>query len=134
MGFYGNVSAAQNTTFTFDRIYPNFALMSENCAVDGVYPGRYVLVEYDSSLTIGSRGFMRVFRDGSLYYIDKQHSQLVLYGNTNTINTITPGRLAYYTENDDWDGLTEDPGLVTFLICCNTTADIVGQTPAAFRE
>jgi hypothetical protein len=45
--------------------------MSENCAVDGVYPGRYVLVEYDSDLTIGSRGFMRVFRSGNLYYIDK---------------------------------------------------------------
>ena len=134
MGFYGNVSAAQNTTFTFDRIYPNFALMSENCSVDGVYPGRYVLVEYDSALTIGSRGFMRVFRDGALYYIDKQHSQPVLYGTTNTVNTITPGRLAYYTENDDWDGLTEEPGLVTFLICCNTNEDIPGQTPAVFRE
>lgn len=134
MGFYGNVSAAQNTTFTFDRIYPNFALMSENCGVDGVYPGRYVLVEYDSALTIGSRGFMRVFRDGGSYYIDKQHSQMVLYGSSNTVNTITPGRLAYYTENDDWDGLTGEPGLVTFLICCNTTSDTVGQTPAAFRE
>lgn len=134
MGFYGNVSAAQNTTFTFDRIYPNFALMSENCAVDGVYPGRYVLVEYDSDLTIGSRGFMRVFRSGNLYYIDKTRTQQVLYGETNTINTITPGRLAYYTENDDYDGLTTDPGLVTFLICCNTTSDIPGSTPAAFRE
>lgn len=137
MGFYGNVSNAQNVTFTFDRIYPNFALMSENCAVDGVYPGRFVLVEYDTALTIGTRGFLRVFRgnDGQ-YYIDplRTPETLLYYGGTDSSNTITHGRLAYYTENDDYDGLTGEPGLVTFLICSNTQSDLSGSVPAEFVE
>lgn len=46
MGFYGNISNTSKTTFTFDRIYNNRLQMDNNCASDGVFLGRYVLVEY----------------------------------------------------------------------------------------
>lgn len=46
MGFYGNVANINKTNMTFDKIYSNRKIMDENCANDGVYSGRYVLVEY----------------------------------------------------------------------------------------
>ncbi|WP_444210519.1 hypothetical protein [Dialister succinatiphilus] len=46
MGFYGNITNTSKTTFAFDRIYNNRLQMDNNCASDGVFLGRYVLVEY----------------------------------------------------------------------------------------
>lgn len=49
MGFYGNslaASSAAKTQFTFDRIYSNRYEMDYNCLNDGVYIGRYILIDY----------------------------------------------------------------------------------------
>ena len=49
MGFYGNslaASSAAKTQFTFDRIYSNRYEMELNCLNDGVYIGRYILIDY----------------------------------------------------------------------------------------
>lgn len=48
MGFYGNITNENKTTFKFDRTYSNRTVMDKNASTDGVYPGRYVLVDYDS--------------------------------------------------------------------------------------
>lgn len=48
MGFYGNITNTSKTQFTFDRIYANRSIMDKNATADGVFIGRYVLVEYDS--------------------------------------------------------------------------------------
>ncbi len=47
MGFYGNITNASRTQFSFDKIYPNKYEMFANATTDGVYVGRYALVEYD---------------------------------------------------------------------------------------
>lgn len=47
MGFYGNISNVNKTNMTFDKIYSNRKSMDESCALDGVYAGRYVLVQYE---------------------------------------------------------------------------------------
>jgi hypothetical protein len=47
MGFYGHITNVQRTSMSFDRIYPNRFTMDERAGNDGVYAGRYVLVEYD---------------------------------------------------------------------------------------
>ena len=52
-GFYGNIRNATSNSFKFDRVYSNRALMDKNCNSDGVFGGRYVLVEYDQGLTEG---------------------------------------------------------------------------------
>ena len=49
MGFYGNITSATKTGFSFDRIYPNRRAMEVNTKSDNVYIGRYVLVDYDST-------------------------------------------------------------------------------------
>ena len=45
MGFYGNITNTSRTTFQFDKIYPSRKTMDAACREDGVYNGRYVLVE-----------------------------------------------------------------------------------------
>lgn len=48
MGFYGNITNTSRTSFSFDKIYSNRYDMDTSRGSDGVYVGRYVLVEYDS--------------------------------------------------------------------------------------
>lgn len=50
MGFYGNITNTSRTQFQFDRTYPNRYSMDLNKNTDGVYIGRYVLVEYDKTM------------------------------------------------------------------------------------
>lgn len=47
MGFYGNITNISKTQFTFDKRYPNRVTMDDRASTDGVFVGRYVLVEYD---------------------------------------------------------------------------------------
>lgn len=49
MGFYGNITNTNKTTFQFDKIYPNRLSMDANVNNDGIFIGRYVLVEYDQN-------------------------------------------------------------------------------------
>jgi len=46
-GFYGNISTSNRSAFTFDKVYANRRSMDQEGAGDGVFLGRYVLVEYD---------------------------------------------------------------------------------------
>lgn len=47
MAFYGRINNNQaNTSMTFDKVYPNRTEMDKNAADDGVFVGRFVLVEY----------------------------------------------------------------------------------------
>lgn len=46
--FYGNITNTSKTQFQFDKIYSNRYEMEKQKSIDGIYAGRYVLVEYDS--------------------------------------------------------------------------------------
>lgn len=54
MSFYGNISNTSRTHFQFDRVYANRWEMESNKRTDGIYAGRFVLVEYDSQLHMDS--------------------------------------------------------------------------------
>lgn len=47
MGFYGNITNVNKTSFTFDKTYPNRKAMDDAIVTDGIYVGRFVLVDYD---------------------------------------------------------------------------------------
>lgn len=47
MGFYGNITNTSRTQFQFDKVYSNRWEMDSQKAIDGIYAGRYVLIEYD---------------------------------------------------------------------------------------
>ena len=46
MSLYGNVKRVASSTFQFDRVYPNRVAMEAAQNTDGVYAGRYILIEY----------------------------------------------------------------------------------------
>ena len=54
MGFYGNITNVNKSTFQFDKTYPNRTDMDASAASDGVFVGRYVLVDYDEGSTVAS--------------------------------------------------------------------------------
>lgn len=60
MGFYGNITNTSKTQFSFDKRYPNRVSMDEAASWDGVYIGRYVLVEYEEPASTAS--FLNVYR------------------------------------------------------------------------
>lgn len=69
MGFYGNITNTAKTQFQFDRIFSNRYEMDgeDRVNADGVYIGRYVLVEYDTETHFDT--FLQVQKkDGVLYY------------------------------------------------------------------
>lgn len=78
MGFYGNISNTSKTTFTFDRIYNNRLQMDNNCASDGVFLGRYVLVEYGLPASQYIIGYLD--NNGNMYDdpADRSDSHIIL--------------------------------------------------------
>ena len=81
MGFYGNITNTSRTQFVFDKVYSSRYEMDFNCAKDGVYAGRYVLVEYevDTSEDIYKKNFYCV--DGEMYtQLDTSHGMNIYSG------------------------------------------------------
>ena len=75
MGFYGNVINTTRTQFSFDRIYSNKYEMMTNASKDGVFAGRYVLVEYDKE-TSGDSFISTVYLVGNQAYLDLPKIQI----------------------------------------------------------
>lgn len=51
MGFYGNIKNTSRTQFSFDRVYASRVEMDAMASLDGIYAGRFVLIEYDTAAT-----------------------------------------------------------------------------------
>ena len=86
MSFYGNITNVNNTTFTFDKVYPNKNAMVLNAKTDGVYIGRYVLIEYDNN---GNTFLQRFYiNDEGEFCIDENGSQIVLIEQDCQLNEI----------------------------------------------
>jgi hypothetical protein len=65
---YGNITNTARTQFQFDRIYPNKREMNECKDSDGIYHGRYVLIEYGED---PARNATRLTeRNGKFFYYD----------------------------------------------------------------
>lgn len=80
MGFYGNITNTSKTTFTFDKIYNNRLQMDNSCANDGVFLGRYVLVEYGLPATQYIIGYFD--RSSGIMYddpTDRSDSHIILW-------------------------------------------------------
>ena len=59
MSFYGNIANGGKTNLTFDKVYPNRTQMDLRAGTDGVFVGRFVLVEYDDNTFSYRTGFMK---------------------------------------------------------------------------
>ena len=70
MGFYGNITNTSKTNFVFDKIYTNRKAMDENIAKDGIFIGRYVLIEYGQ---ITNDSFIRVYQNDNKFYTSNKY-------------------------------------------------------------
>lgn len=89
MGFYGNITNTSNTTFSFDRIYPNRLAMDANANNDGIFIGRYVLVEYEQSAA-----YPNIYINNGKYYSSPNFEEAT------RIKYKSGGRPASDTSND----------------------------------
>lgn len=84
-GFYGNVRNSTSNSFKFDRIYSNRALMDRHKDDDGVFGGRYVLVEYDQGINerVENSSVSAIYyKINDKYYLEEptvEESQEILY-------------------------------------------------------
>ena len=80
MGFYGNITNTSKTNFVFDKIYTNRKAMDDNINKDGIFIGRYVLVEYGE---ITEDSFIRAYgpQADKYYHIsdDNEIATRILY-------------------------------------------------------
>ena len=85
MGFYGNVKDIEkNSSFVFDKIYPNRQTMDYAAKTDNVYIGRYVLVEYDE--TVSNLDYKKAYLNDDIKAIGGQYC--ILYDSTDYKNEI----------------------------------------------
>lgn len=93
MGFYGNITNTARTQFQFDIVYPNKTEMVKNQTTDGVYVGRYVLVEYDTETNV--HNFDRVYIYNNRLYTSANHES----GTLITKSTYNKGEIVYTAED-----------------------------------
>ena len=101
MGFYGNIKATSRAQFSFDKVYSSRAQMEKNMATDGIYAGRFVLIEYDNRVDLNSfpQGYLK---DGIVYQTIPSTAETVPIAyryaepeEKNNNSAITPGSLVY---------------------------------------
>ena len=120
MGFYGNITNTNKTQFTFDRSYSSRALMDQRIDRDGIYLGRYVLVEY--SLDTSKDMYYLAFKKGDKFYAAANfdsRTELKYTDNPYAITTkvtnennstvyVTTGQVIRTREDITNDGVTDD--------------------------
>lgn len=128
MGFYGNITNTSKTQFQFDRTYSNRATMEANITTDGIYAGRYVLVEYDTDLQKSLDTFPRVYMRGGVAYTSPDFSY------TSRINKkdIDLGDIVF-TASDYVDGQPLVPRDCIFWKC-TSILDEKSSDPATFVQ
>lgn len=128
MGFYGNITNTSKTQFQFDRTYPNRATMEATMNVDGVYAGRYVLIEYDSNLEQTLDAFPRVYMQNNIAYFASSAGQRTMV----TRNDIDFGDIVY-TAADYIEDQQLVPTDCTFWKC-TSTMQANSVAPATFER
>lgn len=106
MGFYGNITNTSKTTFTFDKIYSNRLQMDNSCTSDGIFLGRYVLVEYGLPATQYLVGYL----DNKIMYddpSDRSDSHIILCENGKLVKVKKSNQWYLYVGNVTASGTKE---------------------------
>ena len=133
MGFYGNITNTSRTQFQFDKIYPNRYDMDNSKSTDGIYAGRFVLVEYDEATHLDTfiRAQKKVENGTTKFYYNPT-------GETSFTTLLTKGIIAapamIYTtrvETTPEDGYHAKDCI--FYICTSELSE-GSREPATFEE
>lgn len=118
MGFYGNITNANKTQFTFDKIYPNRREMEKRISADEIYLGRYVLIEYDINPRDAYRQcYVKEVNSNLQFYSsigleEKTRIKWVATNDANDKNAVITDEIIYSAEDD-----RNPNSVLTFYIC-----------------
>lgn len=110
MSFYGNISNAGRTNLTFDKIYSSRYQMEEALKQgDGVFVGRYVLIEYDDNTFSRREGYINKENNDNIIYADTTYNVPYIKSDSTVDNLygVVIGDLIY----------VEDGNKVNYYIC-----------------
>lgn len=113
MGFYGNITNQSKTQFQFDRTYPSRYEMDRGTITDGVYAGRYILVEYDTPPRNTSPG-------SGIGYDQYPTIYRKWYEGTGWDGTTPVSEWRYYNSQDGQKVITESDLLEGQCVNCRT--------------
>lgn len=127
MSFYGNITNVTKTGFSFDRTYSNRLEMEQNMETDGVYIGRFVLVDYDQDSEKVRRAYYPIKTiDGKKDYYIENSDHITLYKDADLVNKIRfnstgmiidENNLVSGVNKNDICFLTKGDGSKDFFIC-----------------
>ena len=106
MGFYGNITNTSRTQFQFDRIYSSRVEMDNNKFQDGIYAGRYILIEYDQSADLSLDTFLPV----EIFSVNEDNTVIVTSSKDQAQSIVTIGDMQkrtnpyVYTSNKPANG------------------------------
>lgn len=110
MGFYGNITNTSRTQFSFDRKYSNRFDMDSNCSKDGVYAGRYVLIEYDEDLSKDTYNSTYFCVNNKMYTAINTHNKNFVGAVSNTeVTDPTNGQVVRIEPNKRFFNLNTEP-------------------------
>lgn len=150
MGFYGNITNTNKTQFTFDKSYPNRKTMEARLATDGVYLGRYVLIEYDLSNNNTLDTFLKCyvrknangqeefftspnFEEATRVLWSQPKNETDIYLEPSQPGTVTTNQLIY-VEKDLTPGNKDNVLSTVFYQCTNVKQTSVNGAIATFRN
>lgn len=102
--FYGNITNTSKTQFQFDKIYPNRYEMEKQKSIDGIYAGRYVLVEYDSAYQQDDSYRVWIFENKIYSVNEKNDSYLIRRSSKEVIenkklSSVPAGTIVFTADN-----------------------------------
>lgn len=122
MSFYGNITNTTKTGFSFDRTYPNRHEMELNMKTDGVYIGRFILVDYDKDSENIRRAYFPINQLESVdditqvkLYQDTSFQYTIAYNSTGIV--IDENGLITGVNNGDICYVIDGTGTKIFFIC-----------------
>lgn len=123
MGFYGKVTNVNNTSFSFDKVYPNKFTMMNKCAEDGVFVGRFVLVEYDNDPVVYCKRLYKKGIEECLYFDSNLSEQTkAIFVEKNTLVSgpydVYHGELVYIVQYT-----TQGEPYYVFYVCTGKATD-----------
>lgn len=127
MGFYGNITNTSRTQFQFDKRYANRRDMDAAASTDGIYIGRYVLIEYDTP--VSGDFYKSLYRDAEKHFYTSPNAEKLT--EVRISKDIYKGVIIQVPKGRDKDGYPynlENPDTeYTELWQCNNENN--GQTP-----
>lgn len=114
MGFYGKVEHTDKLNFVIDKIYPNRKTMDEEVNNDGVFIGRYVLIEYEQA--INNSPYLRLYKkpDTMDFYFDVNFTAKT---RAKYIENKDESTGDYYIEQDEIIYILDDENIQQFYKC-----------------